>query len=995
MRMLQYRPHNMTFRFIGYYILLVIAPIFIPLRVLKAQRPDIYLPESQFQESPTAQSAAFLSKAYQDLAHWFEKAPQFNVDSTAYYLEKAIKVAESIQPIAQEALANAYFKAARFYREQPKRDDLIEKAWEHSEMIPDKHNYKQLQYDILMFWSKYSVRDGQRTKGIGLYQRAYTLFQNEKSSLFQAQLMKDAYDFYYVFDGDEGSTELRFEKIKKAHQLYLSINDKNLDERFLSIYGAYIIYYLDKGQLDTSLFYLNKFKELLPSNNNPSSLAWHEMMYGKIEMQANNFDTAESHIQTALNILETYHLTNGDNYQYCLFLLGSICTEQGRYDTAIEYFKKSMAIAVALNNKSSIMVTASALSDAYEKKGDLKQSLAYFKLYYDETIKQKKEQYDKGIQDLQIRLDTEGKEKELTKQKAKLSIYIGIIIVSLLLMGLILFFYTRQRRDKAALQNQNTIINKQSEDLRLLDKAKTRFFANVSHELRTPLTLMLGPLSTMIKSGSLDNKNFTLASLVKQNAQGLLILVNEILDLNKLEAGKLALNVEKTVVYNLIRRIIAGFESTAEINDIDFTFDYKTDKYLQLWLDNNKFEKILNNLLSNAFKFTKPKGKVNVTVSEGQNGLKIVVSDTGRGIHPDDLPHIFNRFYQSNQPNALTEGGTGIGLSLTKELVKLMGGQLSVESTLDSGSTFTIELPKKEVMGAIPTPEAEEMMQDVAVITEGVDLSSITTSESSKGVKSTILIVEDNHSLRDYLSLILSPQYTILKAENGSIALDILSKNQRVDLILSDVMMPIMDGFQLLSHLKSSDVYCSIPVIMLTARAELQDKLKALRIGVDDYLVKPFEEEELFARIENLMRHAQLRRNLSHDEAVEDDNFDSDTEGVALTVPTISAIDMAWLEHLEKSVKQNLKDINYSVERMASDMSISRIHLYRKLKPLTGLSPQQYLQEVRLQQALHLLETQQEHSVKAVCYAVGLLQVNHFSQLFHQRFGKLPSSYLN
>jgi signal transduction histidine kinase/DNA-binding response OmpR family regulator len=983
------------------------------------KRPDIAYLER------THENKAALVTAYIDLAQWFEFAPQFNVDSTAFYLEQAIKIAESLKPTSHEALANAYFNAAKFYKELPIAIDLAEKAMKHCHLIENKQTSIHLQYDILIFMSKFSARLGKKTKSIELYQKAYDLYKNEPNTLIQFKLAINTYDFYQYFGGNDNLKELRFQQLQKAEKLFTSVRDKIAPDSFRYFYSAYLLYYSDYGQIDSCFYYIEKLKETMQYIiNKPIRLSWFEMIYGEIEMKANNNENAKRHINAAINVLEKYHLTNEDNYQYSLFLLGQIAYQQIEYDKAIAYFKKSNGIAAAKKNPGSVIETLIELSKSYEKKGDLAQSIAYYKQYSEETIKLKTEEYTKGIQDLQIRLDTEGKEKELANQKVKLSIYIGVIIVSVLLLGLLFFFYNRQRRGKAILQNQNTIINKQAEELRLLDMAKTRFFANVSHELRTPLTLMLAPLSTMIKSNTLDNKNFTLASLVRQNAQGLLKLVNEILDLNKLEAKKLELNEEKTVVYNLIRRIIAGFESSAEINHIDFNFDYQSDKYLQLWLDNNKFEKILNNLLSNAFKFTKPKGQVNITVTDSPMGLKISVADTGRGIHSDDLPHIFDRFYQSNQADALTEGGTGIGLSLSMELVKLMGGQLTVESTLGKGSTFTFDLPKKEVMGTIPTAEAAEMQQKVAVVTEGVDLASIQTVEPSDGVKPTILIVEDNRSLRDYLSLILNTKYTILKAENGQAALEMMNDELRMmnnetqsqtdssliihhsslkklpDLILSDVMMPIMDGFQLLSHLKSSDKYCSIPVVMLTARAELQDKLKALRIGVDDYLLKPFEEEELFARIENLLKNAQLRQFLNETDLETNSILETqnskpqNTEGGAEESPSISATDMAWLEELEKSVKQNLKSKDYSVERMASDMAMSRVHLFRKLKQLTGLAPQQYLQEVRLQQALYLLETQQENSVKAVCYAVGLLQVNHFSQLFHQRFGKLPSSYL-
>ncbi|MBL7815300.1 MAG: response regulator [Saprospiraceae bacterium] len=543
----------------------------------------------------------------------------------------------------------------------------------------------------------------------------------------------------------------------------------------------------------------------------------------------------------------------------------------------------------------------------------------------------------------------------------------------------------------------------QSETQRLkeLDTIKTRFYANVSHELRTPLTLLLAPLSTVLKNGKLDNRDFTLVRLARQNAQSLLKLVNEILDLNKLEAKKLELKEEKTVVYNLIRRIAAGFESAAEVQHIHFIFDYRADSYLQLSLDTNKFEKILNNLLSNACKFTKANGTITLTVTEEQITLKISVADTGRGIHPDDLPHIFNRFYQSNQADALTEGGTGIGLSLSMELAKLMGGQLTVQSTLGEGSVFTFDLPKKEVLGTVT--DAAEIInnQNSAIEEEHLDMqltpSVFLPKTIENGERKTVLIVEDNQSLRDYLTLILEPYYTVLKAENGQVALTILEKGVNPNLILSDVMMPMMDGFQLLSYLKTNPTFSLIPVVMLTARAELQDKLKALRIGVDDYLIKPFEEEELLVRIENLLKNAQNREVMQQEnlsvttlEATETDNPTSDTLS-----PPLSIDDLKWLSELENMVRDNISDYNLSTDRMAEMLFVSRAQFYRRVRMLTGLTPIEYLQEVRFNHARYLLEQRTVSSVKAAAAAVGMRQVQNFSQHFKERFGKSPSEYLS
>ena len=962
-----------------------------------------------------------LSKTYQDRANWFRHAPQFNRDSTVYYFEKAIETLEKASPIRYESLTQAYFGLAEYYNymhDFGQADAYSEKAWASWEKMNDREHYKLLQYDMLNVWSLTLVGQGQLTKGLDLFTQAYNLLKDDTSPAMQAKVLKDKGMFYSRFALPEERIG-GFHALEKSLKLYQTMNDSANADAIVRIYTLMVFHYFEVEKLDSSDYYLGQIKKFLPLFNNPYKEAWHGMVSGSAAIKRKKYDEATKLILESMHILEKYKMDNTDYYQYDLLLLGDIERTKGQYNKAIDYYKKSRAIALAIKYYDSATEDLATLAECYEKKGDFAQALAYHKQYSLETEQATKERSKKSLIENELRINLLSKEKELDKQRAQHNLSVLAALIGLLLVGLLSFFYYRQRKVKNLLQKQNTLINQQSEALLHLDAAKSRFFANVSHELRTPLTLMLAPLSTMMKSGTLDNKNFTLAGLVKQNTQGLLKLVNEILDLNKLEAGKLVLHEEKTVVYNLIRRIMAGFESSAEANQIHFTFQYQADRYLQLMLDTDKFEKILNNLLSNACKFTKAEGTVTVTVTEEQSFLKITVADTGRGIHPDDLPHIFNRFYQSNQPDAVTEGGTGIGLSLSMELVRLFGGTLSVESTLGAGSTFVFELPKKEVLGSIETHEAEEMLQEPILSERTEEVAHLMTISRTNGesIKATVLIVEDNQSLRDYLSLILEPHYTIVKAENGSIALEMMNQSTlnssfKPDLILSDVMMPIMDGFQLLSALKTSDVFCTIPVIMLTARAELQDKLKALRIGVDDYLIKPFEEEELLARIENLLKNAKVRQLIRQEALVETDtagsgnfqdspNLTDITNFIARHEATSSDIlshlsidDQKWLADLENVLREHISDYNLSTDRIADMLYISRSQFYRRLRLVTGLTPVEYLQEIRFNYARLLLEQRTVSSVKSAAAAVGIRQVQNFSQHFKERFGKLPSDYL-
>ena len=599
------------------------------------------------------------------------------------------------------------------------------------------------------------------------------------------------------------------------------------------------------------------------------------------------------------------------------------------------------------------------------------------------------------------------------------------------------------QEDKQIIEKDKQIIERQAEALRDLDKLKSRFFANVSHELRTPLTLILGPLSSVLSSNELSVRNHTFLLSMQENSKKLLRLISEILDLSKLESGKLELQTDTVALYPLLRRLIASFESYAQKKQLDFSWNCAFDKNLQLKLDASKFEVIFNNLLSNAFKFTPAGGKIQVHVEDLAHSIHLEVRDTGSGIHPDDLPHIFDRFYQTDRPEAAAEGGTGIGLALCMEFSKLFNGKLWVESELDRGSAFFFEFPKTEVIKSLPTETVLEIQAldqtDATAVHTPEPNPPLSATPAKDENKATLLIVEDNPDLREYLETLLAEKYHILTAENGRAALEMLSlptllppdplkdesgfasgkkardgqptpkpdvprtlpphpfRDERAfaggkkglqgggssaDLIISDIMMPVMDGFQLLEKLKNDDRWRHLPVIMLTARAEMSDKLKALRIGVDDYLVKPFEEEELLVRTENLLKNYEGRKEFLTDNEAEKGQ------------PTISEEDENWLKEYEKYVRERLTDDLLSIPTLATAFAMSESTLLRQLKRLTGLSSLKYLQELRLNEARLLLESRNYNSVAKVAVEVGYADIRTFSRNFKNRFGKLPSDYL-
>lgn len=523
-------------------------------------------------------------------------------------------------------------------------------------------------------------------------------------------------------------------------------------------------------------------------------------------------------------------------------------------------------------------------------------------------------------------------------------------------------------------------IQQQTEELKELDKTKSRFFANISHELRTPITLIKGPIQSILKNENLTQKDNYLLNKAKNSTNSLLRLVNEILMLTKLEGDKLQLEETTIVLQNFIKQLCSNFQSVADANNIQFVLQYKAEKELQILTDKYKLEKVLNNLLSNAFKFTSEGGKVTLTVEDKGAMLLLKVVDTGRGIPAKDIPHIFERYFQSSK-NKKAEGGLGIGLALSMELVKFLKGKMWVESITDTenkGTTFFVELPKTEVMAMLSTNEVLTLEQENTKI----EKSKVNEPQKNKHLN-TVLLVEDNKDLREYIQLLLSPFYNIITAENGKEALQLLTTNAYPDLIISDLMMPIMDGYELLENVKKNPQTNAIPFIVLTARAELKDKLKAMRIGVDDYLLKPFDEEELLSRTENLLtnykeRLAYIEVQQENDSTISNTKDDKEND---------------WLLLLEKTIKENVDNSLFSNDYLAEIMQVSRKKIYAKIKTLTGLTPNQYIRVIRLQLAKEYLENGTYKTVKEVSNKVGFKKQGHFSNLFKQEFGKSASEY--
>ncbi len=551
-----------------------------------------------------------------------------------------------------------------------------------------------------------------------------------------------------------------------------------------------------------------------------------------------------------------------------------------------------------------------------------------------------------------------------------------LLLLSFFLMSLVIakrIGITYQTIEKLQEKTMN-----QKETIEKLNQLQSKWFTNIAHELRTPLTLMLLPINKHIRDYQ-NNVSVDISSIKLAEANGtrLLSLVNDLLDISKLQsAGRIKVEKHEYRISLLIIETVSYFKTTAEQKGIELSYEIHSDLILNI--DKRRIQSILINLISNALKFTDKGGSVKVDVTRTVSGddVNIKIIDSGKGISTIDLPKVFERhFYTSVDPIEESESA-GIGLALSKELAKLHDGNLFVESKINEGSTFTLTLPKALIVSTVSV-QSEELVNTYSIrkssTPRNLELLAAKTAEIP-----VILIVEDNADMRLCIHNMMPNQWEIIEAQDGSEALELLDCFVP-DLILTDVMMPKVSGFELLNTVKSNDQWQDIPFIMLTALAGHEDKINALTLGVDEYIIKPFNEEELLVRIKHTLIKQNKRKEF--------------TLGVKEEDKTIISTNRVFLNQLSKIVLMALTDADYSVTSLAEEMNLSERTLYRKVKSTIGLSPLQYIREVRLQKAKSLLEAHEKETIAEVMYAVGFRRSDYFAKIYRERFGKLPSEY--
>ena len=533
-------------------------------------------------------------------------------------------------------------------------------------------------------------------------------------------------------------------------------------------------------------------------------------------------------------------------------------------------------------------------------------------------------------------------------------------IILLLLIGIMVYIY-------------RTILMKRRIEEEA-NKAKLQFFTNISHELRTPLTLIADPVNYIIHDDNLNSQQRSMLQIVQRNVLVLTQLVSEILDFRKVQNGKMELRLSDFNLAESMKQWIMLFSVSAQKKHIAISMD--APDTIMLRADQDKIERICYNLLSNALKYTSEGGEITLTAKEEGGRVMISVADNGCGISSDELPYIFDRFYQAKNAGR----GTGIGLAIVKAFTELHHGEVSATSIEGKGSTFTIHIPvrqKGEVTNQ-PTEKIEQLVEPSSaeeVPNQARHIDELIQPYQTD--KPEVLIIDDNIDIRTYLRSVLSEKYNVSEAADGKVGLE-LARKIVPDIVLSDIMMPVMDGLAFCQQLKTDKAISHIPVILLTARSLDEQRAEGYEHGADAYLSKPFSLRLLLSRIDNLIE-SRKKLNQTWSKGVEDDEIGNIS----------NEIDKSFLKQLRKIIQENLANSDLSVEQIGDEIGLSRVQLYRKVKALTGYSPVEIVRKARLTRARHLLQTT-ERTVSEVAYAVGFSTPSYFSKCYKDEFGENP-----
>lgn len=731
----------------------------------------------------------------------------------------------------------------------------------------------------------------------------------------------------------------KYPEALKNHLVALKIKEELGDKHGIaSSHNNIGIIYKEQGKYPEALENYFVFLKVGEEIGDKSGIAQAYNNIGLVEYELNKPVSAQKNFEKALILAKEIGTKSLLKDIYYNFTLAD--STLGNYKNAYENYKQY------------IVYRDSLINEENEKKS-LEVSMGY--------------EYDKKAAVIQAELKT----KQLQRNAA----FAGLGVMVVLAVFIVYFF--RLRNKKLEIEKQNLELQRREmEVIKENEQFKSRFLTNISHEFRTPLTLINGHVEVLKENGR--EEDFSHFDEIEQNGKRLLTLINQLLDLSKMESGQYKLEYKKGNVLNEANMLVQSFYSYAEQHGISLilkqTENAKTLSESPFVYSSEALAVIMTNLMSNAIKYTPSGGSVTAIIDYQNDKLFITIADTGQGISKEHLPKIFDRFYQVDEPGQRTYAGSGIGLALVKELVILHGGDIKVESPDEGGCVFTFWLESSETEN-IESIDSVEQNTDF-LINEEIDVKD---NEIQNTELPLLLIIEDQPELRSFIVRNLGEEYRYAEASNGKDGMK-LAKELLPDLIISDVMMPDADGFELCETLKNNVATSHIPIILLTAKAEQKDKLAGLETGADDYLTKPFSLAELKLRVRNILSFKELLRK----------KFKGSTIPSVEETPELSSRDRKFVEDVTELVEKNISNLQFGVNILAEGVFLSVSQLTRKLKTITGKTPADFIRNIRLEKAIELLK--KGESVTEVAWAVGFEDSVYFSKVFKKHFGFPPSS---
>ncbi|MHC1733134.1 MAG: ATP-binding protein [Bacteroidales bacterium] len=701
---------------------------------------------------------------------------------------------------------------------------------------------------------------------------------------------------------------------------------------------------------------------------------------------SNNTDSARLYFRRSIDLANSA----SDNYAKINSFQaeGFLFEKTGGIDDAINSYLKAYILAREIDNLEGQSSAAVMLGNLYAGQNRYQEAYNYLSISEDITdsireLNQVRNQakfenwFEFQTLEAQKEIDRAIAEEETGRLKRIRNSIIFALLITILFGGLLYLSYRRKKKDNRLLNAQKLKIEQISKQVHESDQAKLKFFTNVSHELRTPLTLIMGLTENQNKTPDINN---TLA-LIRKNSHRLLHMINQLLDLKKLDESKMSLQVSRGNLSVFVRGTAASFENLAHGKGITLGFRQDGEDITGVF-DHDKVEKILTNLLLNAIKYNHDNGEITVRISADPEGFAIVsICDTGPGIAPSELKNIFTRFYRLSDTAAQ---GSGLGLALVRELVILHKGTITADSKVGVGSCFTTRIPIQESCykpGEFNTDDNlpyPNLLGEVPFIdTEDSEIVHVIHSDPDE---KTILIVEDNSDLRRFISDLFVHSYQIVEAADGEEGCE-MSLKHVPDIIICDIMMPKLSGTELVSRIKSNPVTSHIPVIILTAMDDKETIVSSFVKGADEFISKPFESEILISRVENLLR---IRKQLI-------EKFTSQFHLQPRNI-TIDDVDQKFLQKTIDTIEKYLSDPDLNINRLAAELSVSRTQLYRKLKALTDYSANQFIRLIRLKRAADML-SQGKHNISEIMDATGFNNYSHFNSCFKELYGSYPKEY--